>query len=170
MSPDPTTTPASKPSASTKTFLVPVTKRAGIEAPVEVTDIAAALRQHGLYDVNFRQKSQEEVHARLKDAQDYAVFRLHGTWGFVHVVSAGGHPVPAAPAAIAFAHFALLLKRNEARLEDRVEKPDPYALIRKITDEEREVCKRIGRPPDLRSKAAYLAVKPLLRLIKEDAK
>jgi hypothetical protein len=170
MSPDPTKAPASTPSASTKTFLVPITKRAGIDAPVEVTDIAAALRQHGLYDVNFRQKSQEEVHVRLKDAQDYAIFRLHGTWGFIHVVTPGGQPVPAAPAAVAFAHFALLLKRIEARLEDRVEKPDPYALVRQITQEERDVCKRIGRPPDLRSKAAYLAVKPMLRLIKEEAK
>jgi hypothetical protein len=42
--------------------------------------------------------------------------------------------------------------------------------VRQITQEERDVCKRIGRPPDLRSKAAYLAVKPLLRLIKEEAK
>ena len=174
MSPDPTTTPASPPSGNsgqpeTKTFIVAKTKRARFLGPgVEVTPMAGGLRQHRTYSVNFRQKSQDEVHVKLPGADAYAVFRFEGgQWANTGVV-ANGHPTTAPPHDITFALYALLLMRKDAELEDRIVKPDPYALVRKITDEEREICKRIGRPPNLRSRAAYMHVQPLLHLIKED--
>lgn len=174
MSPDPSTanaTPSASPAPpATKTFLVALTKRGKDHDGKEVTAIALALRQRVKYRVNFREKGQDEVHAKLEGSDVYAVFRFDGTWTCKGVIMAGGQPTSAPPADITFALYALLIHRKDAKLEDRVVKPDPYALVRKITDEERQVCKRIGRPPDLRSRAAYLAVQPLLRLIKEEPK
>lgn len=172
MNPDPATAPAT-PSGNagkpdTKTFIVPKTKRAKhLGAGAEVTPVAPALRQHILYGVNFLQKSQDEVHVKLPAADAHAVFRFDGQWTCMGVV-ANGRPSSAPPQDITFALYALLLKRKDAELEDRIIKPDPYALVRKITDEEREICKRVGRPPNLRSRAAYLHVQPLLHLIKGD--
>ena len=174
MIPDPTTAPAKLPSdnaAKTLTFLVPLTRRAAILGKgLDVTPVASELRKYNLYSTNARQKSQDEVHIKRRGSDDYAVFRFDGAWKFQGTITAAGQAGPLIEAkAVAFELYALLLMRQDAKLEDRIVKPDPYALTRQVTQEERDICKRVGRPPDLRSKAAYDAVKHLLRLIKEES-
>jgi hypothetical protein len=176
MTPDPTTAPANPPSGSaatpeTKTFLIAATKRAAVLGKgLDVTSVASELRKYILYSSNARQKGQDEVHIKRRGSTDYAVFRFDGAWKFHGTITATGQPGPVVDAkAVAFELYALLLMRQDAKLEDRIVKPDPYALTRQVTQEERDICKRVGRPPDLRSKAAYDAVKHLLRLVKEES-
>ena len=83
--------------AEIKTFLHALTKRAKDHDGREVTAIAPALRKQAAYQVNFRQKSQDQVDVKLPGSDAYAVFRFDGTWSCKGVITAGGQPTSAPP-------------------------------------------------------------------------
>ncbi|MHB1260460.1 MAG: hypothetical protein ACYC2H_01965 [Thermoplasmatota archaeon] len=117
------------------------------------------VEKHGSYRANFDLKAVDQAVVRSMTGGEPVELRC-GKDGWARVKDGRTIQEPPCDELLAFLHLRQLVTATPVQ-----PKVDPHAFIREVTQEERDICKRLGAPPNLRGLAQLKAVRPLLRLI-----